>query len=244
MQEHLKALVQLLHIYWTDWHKCNKTNEWYKNVEWWAVKSATWLWYLVCPVLAEIETNNSSFLFRKLTWVFTPALCLLGVLTTRAALWRFQSSRACHWQFGGPPNVRTYACLCTLSNESNNWVISSFFPKLSYTNCWIIIIPFVVDFIFLTLDLGISRSLSKCHGQACPGSIGGRGYVWDELHRVHWEPGRRGLLRAHPITGGPGEQRENNHDAEPRQRPAARRGYRPQQEVRTYPHVNINARFT
>lgn len=93
------------------------------------------------------------------------------------------------------------------------------------------------------LHPGTLRSLSKRHGQACSGSVGGRGYIWDELHRVHREPRGRGLLCAHPITGEPGEQRENNNDAEPRQRPAARRSNRPQQEVRSYSRVYVKTRL-
>lgn len=98
-------------------------------------------------------------------------------------------------------------------------------------------------FFFLTWDPGILRSLSKCHGQACPWSIGGRGHLRDELHRVPWEPRRRGLLCAHPVTGEPGEQREDNNDAEPWQRPAARWSNRPQQEVRNSSHVSIKTRW-
>lgn len=91
------------------------------------------------------------------------------------------------------------------------------------------------------MDLGIFRSFSKCHGQACSWSISRRGYIWDELHRVHCEPRRCGLLCAHPVTGEPGEQCENHNDTEPWQRPAARRSDRPQQEVRTYSHTRIKA---
>lgn len=89
----------------------------------------------------------------------------------------------------------------------------------------------------------ILRSLSKCYGQACSGSICWRGYVWDELHRVPREPWGRGLLCAHPITGEPGQQREDDNDAEPWQCPAARWRNRPQQEVRGYLHVYVEARF-
>lgn len=84
---------------------------------------------------------------------------------------------------------------------------------------------------------GISRSVSKRGGQTHPGSLSGRGYLWDELHRGHWEPRGGGLLGAHPITGQSGEQRENHHDSQPRQRSAARRSHGPQQEVHTWFHT-------
>lgn len=82
------------------------------------------------------------------------------------------------------------------------------------------------------------RSLFKCCGEDEPWGVGGRGHLRDELLCGHRQPGGGGLLGAHPVTGEPAEQREDHHDAEPRQCPAARRRHRPQQEVL---HLEIQA---
>ena len=86
--------------------------------------------------------------------------------------------------------------------------------------------------------VGIFRPLSERRGQANPRSLSGRGYLRDELYCINWEPWGGGLLGAHPITGQPGGHCENHHDSQSWQRPAARRSYRPRQEVRTWLHAS------
>lgn len=113
------------------------------------------------------------------------------------------------------------ATSCPLLSRGLSLLDSS---KCHFTHVW-------QFYVYIHFFLLFWRSLFKCCGKDKPRGIGGRGHLRDELLCGHWQPRWGGLLSAHPITGDPAEQCEDHHDTEPRQRPAAWRRHRPQQEV-------------